>query len=194
VIERVGGRQRIVVDARIVCATNQNLAKCIEEGRFREDLYYRINEVTITIPPLREREGDTLMLANFFLRTYGVQFNRPMKGLSSDAVAALQEYPWRGNVRELENRMKRAVIMTNTTFISASDLELKPPEAKPDLTLNEVRRRAEREAIGVALARTGGNISKAAQLLGISRPTLYDLLADYGLEPRPRDVTKPVLI
>jgi two-component system NtrC family response regulator len=182
VIERIGGRQEIRVDARIICATNQDLDQLMKEARFREDLYYRLNEVSIRVPALREREGDAVVLANFFLRKFNAQFRRHLKGLTSDAVVAIKENPWRGNVRELENRMKRAVVMAEGAVVTASDLELGSPlEAQTPLNLRDARRRAEREAVQVALAQAGGNMSQAARLLGISRPTLYDLVEELGI-------------
>jgi len=182
VIERIGGRQQIHVDARIVCATHQDLARLIAEGRFRDDLYFRLNEVTINIPPLRAREGDACLLANFFLKKFSRQFGRRLKGFSQEALAAIQANPWRGNVRELENRVKRATVMCEGTLVSAADLDLAPPsDAASSVNLREARRRAEREAIHSAIAQANGNISKAAKLLGVSRPTLYDLVEEHGI-------------
>ncbi len=182
VIERVGGRVEIKVDARIVCATNQSLDALMKEGRFREDLYYRLNELTIKAPPLREREGDAVLLANYFLRKYNEQFGHRLKGFTADAVSAIAGHPWRGNVRELENRIKRAVVMADGALITASDLELEGSPASPvSLNLRDARRRAERETVQAALAQAGGNMSQAARLLGISRPTLYDLVGELGL-------------
>ena len=181
VIERVGGRQSIAIDARILSATNQDLAKLIAEGRFREDLYYRINEISIHLPPLRERGGDGVLLANFFLRKYAKQFGRAFRGLSNDAAATIRQHPWRGNVRELEGRVKRAAIMAEGAVVTASDLDLATPQIERSLNLREARRRAERDTIELALSQSEGNISKAAGLLGVSRPTLYDLLEEHGL-------------
>jgi len=184
IIERVGGRQSIRIDARILSATNQDLPNLITQGRFREDLYYRINEVAIQLPPLRERGGDSLLLANFFLRKYGKEFGRSLRGFTNSAISAIREHPWRGNVRELDGRIKRAVIMAEGIVVTPGDLDLAAPTNERSLNLREVRREAERETIEIALTQTGGNISKAAGLLGISRPTLYDLLDDHGLSPR----------
>ncbi|MGN6514751.1 MAG: PEP-CTERM-box response regulator transcription factor [Rhizomicrobium sp.] len=184
VIERVGGRRPIQVETRVICATNQNLQQFITEGRFREDLYYRMNEFTVTLPPLREREGDVVLLANFFLRQYSAQFNRACKGFAPEAVAALNAHSWRGNVRELENRVKRAVVMCESPVVVASDLELAPPAESISFNLNDARSRAEKNAINMALAQTNGNVSRAAQLLGISRPTLYDLVKQHGISLR----------
>jgi two-component system NtrC family response regulator len=188
VVERVGGRQQIKIDVRIVCATNQDLVKLIAEGKFREDLFYRINEIALQIPPLRERQGDAVLLANYFLRRYGAQFSRAFKGFTPDAVSAIREHRWRGNVRELENRVKRAAVMSEGPLVSAVDLDLAAPQAVFSLDLREARRRAEREAIEMALAQTDGNISKAAKLLGVSRPTVYDLVQEHGVAMTLHDV------
>jgi two-component system, NtrC family, response regulator len=183
VVERIGGHRPIQVDVRIVCATNQNLDAFIASGKFREDLYYRLNEVRMVIPPLREREGDAMLLATFFLKKFNNQFNRKLKGFGSDALAAIATHPWRGNVRELENRVKRAVVMADGTTISAADLELAAAELpNGSLDLREARARAERGVVQMALAQTNGNLSRASKLLGISRPTLYGLLEGLGLE------------
>jgi len=187
VIERVGGRQQIKIDARILCATNQDLVKLIVEGRFREDLYYRINEIALNIPPLRDRHGDAVLLANFFLKRYGAQYSRAFKGFTSDALAAIRQHPWRGNVRELENRVKRAAVMSEGPLVNARDLDLAAPEGVVSLDLREARRRAERDAIEMALAQAEGNISKAAKMLGVSRPTLYDLVQEHGIAAKMRD-------
>ncbi|HLI22983.1 MAG TPA: PEP-CTERM-box response regulator transcription factor [Stellaceae bacterium] len=183
VVERIGGHRPIQVDVRIVCATNQNLDELMANGRFREDLYYRLNEVRMMIPPLREREGDAILLATFFLKKFNGQFSRKLKGFASDALAAIATHPWRGNVRELENRVKRAVVMADGMAISASDLELAPAELpNGSLDLREARARAERGVVQMALAQTNGNLSRASKLLGISRPTLYGLLEGLGLD------------
>jgi two-component system, NtrC family, response regulator len=183
VVERIGGHRPIQVDVRIICATNQNLDDLMSTGRFREDLYYRLNEVRLTIPPLREREGDAILLATFFLKKFNSQFGRKLKGFGSDALAAIATHPWRGNVRELENRIKRAVVMADGVAISASDLELAPAELpNGSLDLREARARAERGVVQMALAQTNGNLSRASKLLGISRPTLYGLLEGLGLD------------
>jgi two-component system NtrC family response regulator len=181
VIERVGGRQSIRIDTRVVSATNQDLAKLISEGRFREDLYYRINGVTITLPPLRERGGDGVLLANYFLRKYAKEFGRTFRGFTREAVGAIRQHPWRGNVRELESCVKRAAVMAEGGTVNAADLDLAEAEKERTLDLREARSRVERETIELALAEGAGNISKAAGLLGVSRPTLYGLLEEHGL-------------
>src|SRR6516164_10040842 len=182
VVERVGGRKPIQVDVRIVCATNQDLDRMMTEGRFREDLYYRLNEVAIRVPPLRERLGDAVFLASFFLRRFAAEYDRPVRGFGSAALAAIQEHPWPGNVRELENRVKRAVVMADGPLLTAADLGLAAPQEEPQsLGIRAARARAEREVLQLALAQAGSNLSKAAKLLGISRPTLYDLMQQHRI-------------
>jgi two-component system NtrC family response regulator len=184
VIERIGGRKPILVDTRIVCATHQDLPDMIKAGSFREDLFYRLAEIVVKIPPLAERHGDATLLAKHFLNRFSVEMNPMVKGFAPSALAAMNDWPWPGNVRELENRMKRAVIMADGKLITAEDLDLLNghEEAMP-VNLKAVREEADRKAIRQALARTENNISNAAKLLGISRPTLYDLLKQYGLQP-----------
>jgi len=183
VIERVGGREEIPVDVRIVCATNRDPKAAIGEGRFREDLYYRVSEITINIPPLREREGCRLVLARALLEREAEKQGRPIKGFSQDAQSAIQNYAWPGNVREMENKIKGAVIMAEGKQVTAADLGLADVEtAGPDLNLREVRRRAESRAIKRALVSSAGNISRAAKMLGITRPTLYDLIEKYDIQ------------
>jgi two-component system, NtrC family, response regulator len=184
VIERIGGRQAIAVDTRIVSATHQDLETMIAEGRFREDLYYRLAEIVVKIPGLSERPGDAALLARHFVNRFAREMNRNVQGLSPDAVAAIDGYAWPGNVRELENRIKRAVIMADGKLVSAADLDL--GGAAPDgdelmINLRAAREVADRKAIRQALSRTDNNISGAARLLGVSRPTLYDLLKQYRL-------------
>jgi two-component system NtrC family response regulator len=182
VIERIGGRERIAVDVRIVCATNKDLSALIERNEFRQDLFYRISEVTIRIPPLRDRPGDAVVIAQAVMERRGREHGRALRGFSPDAVKAIQAYPWPGNIRELENRINGAVIMAEGKYIGADDLGL--PADSPDLewlNLRSARQRAESDAIRQALAVAGGNLSKAAELLGITRPTLYDLLDKNGI-------------
>jgi two-component system NtrC family response regulator len=182
VIERIGGRKPIEVDTRIVCATHRNLKRMIVDGGFREDLFYRIAEVTISIPHLREREGDAVLLANHFLRKFAASRPGAPLRFGPDALAAMNLHSWPGNVRELENRVKRAVIMVDGNVISAADLDLtdQPDAAIP--TLREARMVADRRTIGAALTASAGSISKAAKILGISRPTLYDLVRELEIE------------
>jgi two-component system NtrC family response regulator len=182
IVERLGGRKPVQVDARIICATNQDLDRLMAEGRFREDLYYRLNEVAIRVPPLRERLGDAVFLASFFLRRFATEYARPVRGFAPAALAAIKDHAWPGNVRELENRVKRAVVMTESSLISASDLGLTTPGEEPQsLAIRAARARAEREVLQLALAQAGSNLSKAAKLLGISRPTLYDLMQQHQI-------------
>ena len=182
IIERIGGRKPVQVDVRIVCATNQDLDRLMAEGRFREDLYYRLNEVTVRVPPLRERLGDVAVLASCFLRRFASEYGRPVRGFASAALAAIKDHPWPGNVRELENRVKRAVVMADGPFLSAADLGLSASGEEPQsLGIRAARARAEREVLQLALAQAGSNLSKAAKLLGISRPTLYDLMQQHQI-------------
>jgi len=183
-IERIGGRRSIEVDTRIVCATHQNLEAMITDGRFREDLYYRLAEIVVRIPGLSERAGDAVLLARAFLSRFATAMNPAVRGFAPDALAAIDAWGWPGNVRELENRVKRAVIMADTKLITAADLDLAEPGAADDQTLNlkTAREMTDRRMIRHALARSEGNISSTARLLGISRPTLYDLLKQYDLQ------------
>jgi len=177
VIERIGGRKSIAVDVRVVSATHQDLADMIGTGAFREDLFYRISELVIRIPPLRERANDPIVLARNFLNRLNKELGHSVRGFTDEALAALAAHAWPGNVRELENRLKRAIIMAEGKRITAADLELEgASDEAPDLNLKEVRERAEREALTRALAQVDGNVSQAAKLLGVSRPTLYDLM------------------
>ncbi|MDH4048420.1 MAG: PEP-CTERM-box response regulator transcription factor [Gammaproteobacteria bacterium] len=183
VIERVGGREEISVDVRVVCATNQNPTGLISQGLFREDLYYRVSEITIDIPPFRDREEGRLILARTILNRYAKQQGRALNGFTDDANEAIEAYSWPGNVRELENKIKGAVIMADGKQVTAADMGLSGIEDREpeSLNLREVRQRAESKAIRVALMKNFGNISRAAEQLGVTRPTLYDLLNKYGL-------------
>ncbi len=183
VIERVGGREEIPVDVRIVCATHQNLKDLISTGRFREDLYYRLAELVIEIPPLRARQGDASLIAHAFVRKFAAEQRRGAMTLAPDAIAAIEAHPWPGNVRELENAIKRAVIMADGMAIHASDIGLDHDETEPGvLNLRQVRDSAEKQAVVRVLGRVNGNLSRAAEMLGISRPTLYDLMHRFGLK------------
>jgi len=184
VVERIGGRKQISVDTRIVCATHQDLETMISENVFREDLYYRLAEIVIKIPALADRPGDASLLARHFQKKYTEEINPAVKGLAPDALAALEAWKWPGNVRELENRIKRAVIMADGKLVTANDLDLEASEDEPVdlLNLKAAREAADRMAIRRAISQTDGNISNAAKLLGISRPTLYDLLKQYQLQ------------
>ncbi|MCW5640822.1 MAG: PEP-CTERM-box response regulator transcription factor [Rhodoferax sp.] len=184
-IERIGGRQEIPVDVRIVCATHQDLMALTKEGRFREDLYYRLAEIVVDIPPLRERVGDAALLAHAFARRFAQEQNRGTLTLSEDAVRAIELHKWPGNIRELENCIKRATIMADGNQISREDVGLELPQSEEvfdTLDLRTIRDSAEKNAIVAALGRVNGNMVKAAELLGISRPTLYDLMHRLGLK------------
>ncbi len=177
VIERVGGRELIPVDVRIIAATHCDLQAAIAAKTFREDLYYRISEVAVTIPPLRARGADAVLIANYLLQSACRRQGRPLLKLAPDAAVAIEQYGWPGNVRELENRVNAAAIMAEGKLVTAEDLALeKPADGADILPLREVRQRAERDAVRRAMALTGGNVSKAAELLGVTRPTLYDII------------------
>jgi two-component system NtrC family response regulator len=183
VIERIGGRQEIAVDVRVVCATHRDLVELIRQGSFREDLYYRINEATVRVPPLRERQGDAIVLARAFLQRFATELKRPVKGLTKAAAAVVEQYPWPGNVRELENRVKRAVIMADGALITPEDLELTHVDTvAQSFDLRDVREAAETQAIVRAMSYTDNNVSRTAELLGVTRPTLYSLLRKYGIK------------
>jgi two-component system NtrC family response regulator len=186
VIERIGGRQPIAVDTRIVCATHQDLDAMTADGRFREDLYYRLAEIVVKIPSLAERSGDAVLLARHFVNRFGRELNPGVQSLTADALSAIDAYSWPGNVRELENRIKRAVIMAEGKTVTAADLDLPANRSAEDgslpINLRAAREVADRKAIRQAMSRTDNNISGAAKLLGISRPTLYDLLKQYRLQ------------
>lgn len=181
VIERIGGRQEIPVDVRIVCATHQNLEQMIEKGAFRQDLYFRLAEIALQIPPLRDRPGDPSLLAHALVRRFAEENGRGNMALLPDAIEAIESYAWPGNVRELENCIKRAVIMAEGTTVRAADLNLKVVTTEDVLNLRTVREAAERQAVVKVLGRANGNLTKAAEMLGISRPTLYELLDRFGL-------------
>ncbi len=205
VIQRVGGREDISVDTRIVAATNVDIQDSIANGKFREDLYYRIGVITIELPPLRERGDDIELLANIFLRRFGQEFGQKVRGYSSTALSWLRTYEWPGNVRELENKIKRAVVMAESPIIEACDLGFEekqelvesdnshgddtlrgvPNMAKElnftGMTLKDARQQVEKNLIQQAMERSQGNILKAAEELDVSRPTFYDLLKKHGL-------------
>jgi two-component system, NtrC family, response regulator len=184
VIERVGGRQEIPVDVRIVCATHQDLKQQIADGRFREDLFYRLAEIVVNIPPLRKRVGDAVLIAHAFVKKFAAEQQRGTLSMSPEAVRAVEQHPWPGNIRELENCIKRACIMADGQRIQPDDLGLTLSDVQDDevsLDLRAVREVAERKAVLAALARVDGNVLQAAELLGVSRPTLYDLMHRLGL-------------
>jgi two-component system NtrC family response regulator len=181
VIERVGGREQIRVDTRVVAATNRDLNEGMKNGNFREDLYYRLSVVTIQLPPLRERQGDITVLSRAFLRRYAEENKRKLGGFTSEAIDALESYAWPGNVRELENKIKRAVVMAESTKVSPEDLEMEYGEHRQEVSLQEAREALEREMVLRALARNQDNMSRTAEDLGISRPTLYELVEKLGI-------------
>jgi two-component system NtrC family response regulator len=187
-IERLGGRQEVPVDVRVVGATHQDLRAQIKAGQFREDLYYRLAEIVVTIPPLRERNGDAVLLAHAFLRRFAQEQRRGNLSLSEDAIRAIEAHAWPGNVRELLNAIKRAAIMADGARVTAEDIGLDLPQANDsapaasDIDLRTVREQAERQAIVTALARSNGNVVRASELLGVSRPTLYDLMRRLGIK------------
>ncbi len=181
VIERVGGRESIPVDLRVVCATHRNLAQMITQGTFREDLYYRVGELTISVPRLAERTGDAVVLARVLLKRFAGEFHRSVRGFTRDALEAIENHGWPGNVRELENRVKRALILSDSKLICARDLQLASGGAPVDFSLRRSRDEAEHLAVVRALAHTNNNVSRAAELLGVTRPTLYALLSRHGV-------------
>jgi two-component system NtrC family response regulator len=183
VIERVGGRRQIAVDLRIVCATNQELPKLISSGVFREELYWRLAEATIQIPPLRERPDDAVVLAHHLLRQMATEQGRSIRGFAPEALAAISSYSWPGNVRELENRIKRAVVAAQSSSVQLRDLDLAVgQESAAIITLKQSRDKAERHAVTQAMIESQGNVSRAAKLLDISRPTLYQLLREHDIK------------
>ncbi|MCW8107050.1 PEP-CTERM-box response regulator transcription factor [Alteromonas ponticola] len=185
VIERVGGRNEIPVDIRVICATHRDLQGMVKEESFREDLYYRIGEIPIFIPPLRDREQDVLLLARTFLNQYREEFNAKAKSFSEGAIQAMMAHKWPGNIRELQNKLKSAVIMAESTVVHAEDLGLAAVSSEREhetLNLREVREQAESRAIRKAYQAADKNMSKTAELLGVTRPTLYSLIDKYHME------------
>jgi two-component system NtrC family response regulator len=186
-VQRIGGREDIHVDARILAATNIDIQKAIQDGRFREDLYYRLGVLVINLPPLRKRGEDIVFLANLFLRRFSEEFKKKVRGFSPASIKLLEAYEWPGNVRELENRIQRAVIMSELSVIEPYDLGFAERSAMQkavvaeNITLKEARDRIERELVVAAVEKHNGNIARAAEELGISRPTLYDIMKKHGL-------------
>ncbi len=182
VIERIGGRKEISVDVRVISATHQELESHITDGRFREDLFYRLSEIVVNIPDLKDREGDALLLAHNFLNKFAKEYEKRIKGFDKNASRAIASYDWPGNVRELENKVKRAIIMSDGHKISLNDLEIDYSDDHIEtLNLKEIREKNDKEAIVKALSLSNGNISETARLLGISRPTFYGLVKQYNL-------------
>ena len=184
VVERVGGRESLPVDARVVAATNRDLRAMRADGSFREDLFYRLSVVTITVPPLRERGDDLRLLAEYFLEFYGRQHKRRLKGFTQAALRALQAHPWPGNVRELENRLQRAVILSQDAYVRPEDLELDSAGGTREQlpTMQVARDEAERRLLIDVLTRNAGNVTRAAKDADVSRPTLHDLMRKHGLD------------
>lgn len=183
VVERVGGRKEIPVDVRVVCATNKNLEQMVAENTFREDLYYRISEIVINIPPLRDRQGDKILLARFLLDKFSEQHNKNITDFTPAAASAIESYNWPGNIRQMENNIKRAVIMSESKHIDLDDLDLNSDNLEElSINLRAVREHAEKNAINTAISIADGNISASAKLLGITRPTLYDLMSKYDIQ------------
>tara|TARA_R110002110_G_scaffold76898_1_gene202285 strand:- start:29265 stop:30623 length:1359 start_codon:yes stop_codon:yes gene_type:complete len=184
VVERIGGRKEIPVDVRIICATHQDLEQQMRDGRFREDLYYRVSEMSIQIPALKDRTGDAPVLAKAFLARFAGELGTGSLSFDATALAAIEQYSWPGNVRELESRVKRGAIMAEGSQVTAGDLELDAVASGDNMPLNlrQIREAAERDAIIRALGHAGDNVSEAANLLGITRPTLYSMLEKYGLK------------
>jgi DNA-binding NtrC family response regulator len=182
-IVRVGGSKAIPVNIRLICATNMDLETLVREGRFREDLYYRINTVHIALPPLRERKEDIVPLAQIFRERFAAKYHRSLTGISDDAAEALKEYRWSGNIRELQNSIEKAVILSDGTELSVRDLDFSTSlrSGRNDKGAPVIPSEAEESLVRDAMERTGGNISAAAKLLGVSRPTLYAKLKKYGL-------------
>jgi len=184
---RLGGKEATAVDTRIVAATNVDLRKAIEDGRFREDLYYRLCVVTVAIPSLRERSSDIPLLGRTFLLRFSDELKKPLKGFTPEAVEALTSYGWPGNVRELENRIKRAVVMAEGRYVTPENLELQAAAASDAATLKASRDHREKELVRLAMEKAEGNVTRAASYLGVSRPTLYQLLDRYGIKKKSED-------
>jgi len=182
IIERLGGHKEIPVDVRIVCATHDDLGESIKAGRFREDLYYRVSEIVIQVPALRERNGDGVVLAKTFLDKYARENGRSYRGFTSAALERIEAYGWPGNVRELENRVKRAVVLADGGQITAEDLGFEAADNPLLLDLRAAREAAERMVIEKALVTQNYNMSQTAAVLGISRPSLYNLMNKLGME------------
>jgi two-component system NtrC family response regulator len=189
-VERLGGRRMIPVDVRVVCATHRDLKELIRAGGFREDLYFRISEIVINIPALRERTGDRLLLARSFLEKYAGENGRRFRGFNEQACECIEAYGWPGNVREMENRIKRSVVMAEGNVITAQDLGLQDDtNGALSLSLRAVREDAERKVIQRALDINNYNMSHTAEALGISRPSLYNLMKKLDMEGMDRNGT-----
>ncbi|MFH1336565.1 MAG: sigma 54-interacting transcriptional regulator, partial [Candidatus Zixiibacteriota bacterium] len=183
VVERVGGREQIEVDTRIIAATNRDLKEAMKDGSFREDLYFRLGVIKISLPPLRERAGDMILMAKAFLERYTDENRKKITGFTDQAMDVIEQYAWPGNVRELENRIKRAVIMAEgAKKITPADLEMEAPRTRYEgMGLRDAREALEKELLTKALSHNRDNLTKAAQELGVSRPTLYDLMEKFEI-------------
>jgi two-component system NtrC family response regulator len=185
VIERVGGREPIRVDTRVIAATHRDLETAVRENHFREDLYFRLAVVKLSLPPLRERGHDVVEIAEHLVEVFAKELGIPPKKFTKPAVGAMLQHAWPGNVRELQNKLKRALVLTDGPFIAPEALELEAPKdgaAAGATTLKDAREEVERELVAKTLRECQGNISQAAKSLGISRPTLYELISRYGLQ------------
>jgi len=180
-IERIGGRQSIPVDVRIICATHCDLTQSIKAGTFREDLYYRISEIIVEIPSLREREGDKALLAHNFLDKFSRKNGKKFRGFTEEARTQIDVYAWPGNVRELENKVKRAVILAEGTQVTVKDLGFEEDPEPRSLNLRQAREKIELQLIQRALAIHSNNVTRAAESLGVSRPSLYALMRKLGM-------------
>ncbi len=186
-IERVGSEERIQLDVRVIAASNRNIEEELKNGTFREDLYYRLNVISISLPPLRERGEDVILLANTFLNRFSREMGINTNGFSDEALLALRSYNWPGNVREVENKIRRAIIMARGPYITPEDLDLKEPDKKkkPEkLTLKEARDRLESQYIREALRRSNGNVTHASELIGVTRSTFYSIMEKYGIDSK----------
>ena len=180
-IVRVGGTEPRPINIRLICATNMDLEKLVREGRFREDLYYRINTVHIALPALRERKEDIVPLSQMFLERFAEKYHRPLKGLDDQAKTVLESARWSGNIRELQNVIEKAVILSEGSELTVKDIQLEQAAKAAETTIKAVSEAEEERLVREAMERTDGNISAAAKMLGVSRPTLYAKLKKYGL-------------
>ncbi|HWV37459.1 MAG TPA: sigma 54-interacting transcriptional regulator, partial [Vulgatibacter sp.] len=172
-VVKVGDNRPEPIDIRVIAATNQNVEEAIAKGTFREDLYYRLNVVSLHLPPLRERGSDVEVLARWFLAGFAKEFGSTVRGFTPDALGAMRRYAWPGNVRELENRVKKAVVLADGPLISASDLELHPEKLDPVMPLQQAKEEFQRRYINEVLERNGGNRAKTARDLGVDPRTIF---------------------
>jgi transcriptional regulator with PAS, ATPase and Fis domain len=179
-VTKVGDTRAERVDIRVLAATNRNLEREIREGRFREDLYYRLNVVEIALPPLRERGDDLVLIARYLLAREAREQSRALSGFSRSCVAALRAYGWPGNVRQLENRVKKAVVLSEGPLVTAEDMDLQPADVEETLTLADARARFEARYIQEILDRHDGNRTQTAKVLGVDPRTIFRYLAKWG--------------